>query len=212
MTRCVVLFGPPGAGKGTQAGLISGWRGWLAVATGDILRAAVAAGTELGRSAQAYMQIGALVPDEVILGIVDARLREPDASDGALFDGFPRTVAQAEALAEVANVEVVLSLEVPDEDLVARITGRFACTDCGAGYHGMFKQPATAGTCDACGGRSLSRRADDDEQTARARLATYHEQTAPVLAWYAERGLVRMIDGTAAIADVSTAIVAALTE
>lgn len=206
MTRCIVLFGPPGAGKGTQAGAISERTGWPQISTGDMLRAAVAAGGALGIEAKQHMDAGGLVPDDVILGLVKERLTEPDAVEGALFDGFPRTVAQAEALAEFASVESVVGIELDDEHIVGRITGRSTCSDCGAGYHDQHKPPSQAETCDACGGTTLVRRSDDNEATVRARLATYHEQTSPLIAWYDAQGAYRPIDGDQPIAAVTAAI------
>ena len=210
MSASFVLFGPPGAGKGTQAGRISLRTGKPQVATGDMLRAALAAGTELGLEAKRYMESGALVPDAVIIGLIEDRLVQSDALGGVLFDGFPRTVPQAEALAGITDVEIVIAIEVPDDAIVGRITGRFSCVGCNAVYHDEFNRTAREGVCDECDGSDFSRRADDDESTVRQRLAAYHEQTSPVAAWYEQLGVLVRIDGGRSIDDVAAAIEASL--
>ena len=211
----LILFGPPGSGKGTQAERLAARFGVPHLSTGDMLRSAVARGTEIGRKAQAIMAAGELVPDEIVIGIVADRLTEPDAAAGFVLDGFPRTVEQAEALDAVLEkagmaLDRVVALEAPVEALVARIAGRFACAACGAGYHDMFRPTAKPGVCDRCGARDMTRRKDDRPETVRERLAAYDAQTAPLLPWYAARGALSTIDGAADIDAVSRAIEAAL--
>ena len=206
MESSIVLFGPPGAGKGTQAGRIVQATGKPQVSTGDMLRAAVAAGTELGRIAKEHMESGGLVPDDVIIGLIEERVKESDAVNGLLFDGFPRTVAQAEALATIAPVSLVIAIEVEDESIVGRITGRFTCSDCGSVYHDRFRPCKVQGVCDECGSSDFKRRADDSEETVRTRLAAYHEQTSPLATWYEQKGLLHRIDGNASIDEVGVRI------
>jgi len=195
----VVLLGAPGAGKGTQAERIVADFGLPHISTGDMLRAAVAAGTPMGREAAKYMEAGALVPDEVVVGVVKERLAQPDAREGFLLDGFPRTVAQAEALdallaAEGRAITHVVLIEVPDEELVQRIAGRRSCGRCGKLYNVTFDPPKVEGVCDVCGGE-LVQRADDNEETVRRRLAVYHEQTAPLVDYYRRRGVLHSVFG-----------------
>ena len=195
----VILLGPPGAGKGTQAQRLTQKLGIPQVSTGDILRAAVAAGTGLGREAKAVMDQGALVPDSVVIGIIRERLAAPDCARGYILDGFPRTAAQAEALGEMLQalgtpLTAVLSLTVDPEELVRRLSGRRTCGGCGAAYHLETAPPRRAGLCDRCGG-ALLQREDDREETIRKRLAVYREQTAPLVAYYRGRGLLREVDG-----------------
>jgi len=202
----LILLGPPGAGKGTQAKLLVDTLGIPQVSTGDMLRAAVKAGTPLGREAKQYMDRGALVPDGVIVGLVRERLQQADCTRGYILDGFPRTVAQAEALGKTlaelkASLDHVVSLEVPTEDLVLRIAGRRTCRNCGAMYHVRFSPSRTAGRCDACGGDTYQRE-DDREETVRRRLQVYTDQTAPLIDFYAARGLLRRVEGTGEIADI----------
>jgi adenylate kinase len=210
----LILLGPPGAGKGTQAKFLVERLRIPQVSTGDMLRAAVAAGTALGRQAKQYMDQGSLVPDEVIIGLVRERLGQPDCARGYILDGFPRTVAQAEALGKTlealsASLDHVLSLEVPEEDLVARIAGRRTCRSCGAMYHVRFSPTRTDGRCDACGGETYQRD-DDREETVRRRLKVYAEQTAPLIRFYQGRGLLRRIPGTGEVADILQRITDAL--
>lgn len=202
----LILLGPPGAGKGTQAKLLVDKLGIPQVSTGDMLRAAVKAGTSLGREAKQFMDRGALVPDAVIIGLVRERLQQVDCARGYILDGFPRTVAQAEALGKTltelqASLDHVVSLEVPTEDLVLRIAGRRTCRNCGAMYHVRFSPSRTDGRCDACGGDTYQRE-DDREETVRRRLQVYIDQTAPLIDFYAARGLLRRVEGTGEIADI----------
>lgn len=202
----VILLGPPGAGKGTQAQRLTQTLGIPQVSTGDILRAAVAAGTPLGREAKATMDQGALVPDGVVIGIIRERLAAPDCARGYILDGFPRTAAQAEALGETLQalgtpLTAVLSITVDPEELVRRLSGRRTCGNCGAAYHMETAPPRRAGLCDRCGG-ALLQREDDREETIRKRLAVYREQTAPLVAYYRGRGLLREVDGRGDIDDV----------
>ena len=210
MAQSIVLFGPPGAGKGTQAGNIVRLTGKPQVSTGDMLRAAIAAGTELGLEAKGYMESGQLVPDELIIGLIEERLTQSDASDGVLFDGFPRTIAQAEALSEIADLEAVISIEVPDSRIVERICGRYTCANCDAVYHDSFNPTQTNGICDNCGHSEMKRRADDNEATVRNRLTAYHTQTAPLADWYRERNLLTSVNGDQDIRDVEGEIAAAI--
>ncbi|MEK7338974.1 MAG: adenylate kinase [candidate division NC10 bacterium] len=202
----VILLGPPGAGKGTQAQRLTQTLGIPQVSTGDILRAAVAAGTPLGREAKATMDQGALVPDGVVIGIIRERLAAPDCARGYILDGFPRTAAQAEALGETLQalgtpLTAVLSITVEPEELVRRLSGRRTCGNCGAAYHMETAPPRRAGLCDRCGG-ALLQREDDREETIRKRLAVYREQTAPLVDYYRGGGLLREVDGRGDIDDV----------
>jgi adenylate kinase len=216
----LVLLGPPGAGKGTQAERIAARYGIPHLSTGDMLREAVAAGTEVGRRAKAIMGAGQLVPDDVMNQLVAERLAQPDAARGFVLDGFPRTLAQAQALDDLLKqrgqrLDAVLEFAVDDDALVERISGRFACARCGAGYHDHFRQPKVAGVCDVCGSREFVRREDDKPETVRARLKAYHEQTAPLLPYYRDKGLLIPVDGMAEIDDVTAQIfekIDALTE
>lgn len=199
----LILLGPPGAGKGTQAKLLAEWLGVPQVSTGDMLRAAVAARTPLGREAQGYMDRGALVPDGVIVGLVQERLQADDCGKGYILDGFPRTVAQAEALAALPGVAIerVLLLEVAAEDVVTRIAGRRTCPACGAMYHVAFSPSQAPDRCDDCGAATVQR-ADDREATVRKRLEVYAAQTTPLVRFYETRGLLARVPGTGAIAEV----------
>ena len=210
----VILFGPPGAGKGTHAGAVSAAASVVHVSTGDIFRRHLREGTELGTLARSYMDSGALVPDRVVVDIVASRLIEPDAANGALFDGFPRTIRQAELLSQWLQehgraVDLVLNLEVPDAVIVRRLSGRRTCLACGATYHVDHAPPAAEGVCDRCGGEVVQRK-DDSEQTVQARLVTYHSQTAPVLEWFRSRASVVDVEATGSIEDVKAAVLAAL--
>ena len=207
----IILLGPPGAGKGTQAKLIEDKHGMKQLSTGDMLRAAVAAGTETGRKAKEIMDRGELVPDAVVVGIIADRLDQPDVKKGFILDGFPRNTAQAEALDAMLTgkglkLDAVIEMKVNDEALVERITGRYTCAKCGKGYHDRFEQPKVSGVCDVCGGTQFTRRADDNEKTVRDRLAVYNKQTAPLVQYYGERGTLKTIDGMADITQVTRQI------
>ena len=207
----LILLGPPGAGKGTQARMLEEDFGLVQLSTGDLLRAAVAAGTEAGRQAKAVMEAGQLVSDAIVLAILKDRMAAPDVAKGVILDGFPRTDGQAAALdallaAAGQKVTAAISLEVDDEAMVGRVAGRFTCAACGEGYHDEFKQPAAAGTCDKCGGTAFKRRADDTAETVRERLKAYHAQTAPLIAYYEGKGVLERIDAMGAIADIRSAL------
>ena len=204
----IILFGPPGAGKGTQAERITNQTGLPQVSTGDMLRAAVKAGTETGTLAKTFMDAGQLVPDEVIIELIRERITHPDAKDGVMFDGFPRTIPQAEALATITEVTHVIAIEVPDERIVERICGRYSCAGCGSVFHDTFN-PVAAGGCD-CGQWQEKRRADDNEGTVMSRLSAYHQQTSPLADWYESAGIFHRIDGDRAIDDITGDILAAL--
>ena len=211
----IILLGPPGAGKGTQAQRLEAERGMVQLSTGDMLRAAVAQGTEVGRKAKGFMDRGDLVPDEVVIGIIADRIEQPDCAQGIILDGFPRTVAQAEALDRMLagkklKLDHVIEMKVDDAALVERITGRYACAKCGAGYHDTFKRPKVDGVCDVCGSKEFVRRADDNRETVVSRLKNYHAQTAPLLPYYRKAGILRTVDGMASIDDVTKEIEAAL--
>jgi adenylate kinase len=204
----VILLGPPGAGKGTQARLLEERLGLVQLSTGDLLRAAVAAGTEAGLKAKAAMEAGALVADEIVLAVLADRLMAPDLGRGILLDGFPRTAGQARALDALLatrgqRIVAAVSLEVDDAAMVERIVGRYTCADCGEGYHDSFKRPRQPDTCDACGGTRFKRRADDRAELVTARLAAYHSETAPLIAYYGDRNVLRKVDAMDDIAEVA---------
>nr|WP_323763250.1 adenylate kinase [Marinovum sp.] len=207
----LILLGPPGAGKGTQARMLEERFGLVQLSTGDLLRAAVAAGTEAGREAKAVMDAGGLVSDEIVIAILRDRLAQEDTASGVILDGFPRTSAQAEALDRLLEengqqINAAISLEVEDAAMVTRISGRSTCATCGEGYHDSFKQPEKAGTCDKCGGSEFKRRADDNVETVASRLAAYHAQTAPLIAYYESRGVLRRVDAMGEIGAIAGAL------
>ncbi|MBW1990610.1 MAG: adenylate kinase [Deltaproteobacteria bacterium] len=202
----LILLGGPGAGKGTQAKKLIEKYQIPQVSTGDILREAVKEGTPLGKKAKEFMDAGQLVPDEVVIGIVEERLKQPDCQKGFILDGFPRTVPQAEALDQVlakmnSGIDHVISIEVDEEELVTRLTGRRTCRNCGQMYHIKFNPPKQEGVCDKCGGE-LYQRDDDNEATVRSRLATYNQATKPLVDYYAGKGLLRTIPGAGQIDDI----------
>ncbi|MEJ6388329.1 adenylate kinase [Gymnodinialimonas ulvae] len=210
-TPILILLGPPGAGKGTQARKLEERFGAIQLSTGDLLRAAVAAGTEAGQSADAVMKAGGLVSDEIVLEILTDRLAEGDCAKGVVLDGFPRTTAQAEALDAMLaekgqGIRAVISLEVDDVAMVRRVAGRFTCGCCGEGYHDDFKPTAITGVCDGCGSRNMTRRADDNPETALSRLKAYAEQTAPLVAYYGARGTLKRVDAMGDIDSIETEI------
>ena len=211
----LLLLGPPGAGKGTQAERLVRKLGIPQISTGDMLRAEVASGSELGREARAIMERGELVPDAVVIGVAKRRLEQPDARKGFVLDGFPRTIAQAEALDELLaqrklKLDAVIEFAVDDDALVERIAGRYACAKCGALYHDSSRPTKAPGVCDACGSTEFVRRADDKPETVRARLRAYHEQTAPLLPYYRAKGLLVTVDGMADIDQVGKEIASKL--
>ncbi len=213
----LILLGAPGAGKGTQAKRIEEAFSVVQLSTGDMLRAEVKAGSPLGREADAIMKAGKLVPDEIIIGLIDARLDRDDCRGGFILDGFPRTLPQAEALDAMLQrkgltLDTVVSIECDDEAMVERISGRFTCAKCGEGYHDTFKPTKVTGVCDACGATDFIRRADDNAETVRQRLEAYHAQTKPIIAYYDRRGLVQRVDGMRSIDEVTEQVVSALRE
>ncbi|MBB3263620.1 adenylate kinase [Azospirillum sp. OGB3] len=207
----LILLGPPGAGKGTQARRLEDTRGLVQLSTGDMLRAMVAEGGPLGQQAKDIMSAGKLMPDELMVKIIAERISKPDVANGFILDGFPRTVAQAEALDTMLSdkglkLDHVIEMKVVDDILVERITGRYTCAKCGKGYHDVFEKPKVEGVCDVCGSTEFKRRADDNADTVKTRLAQYHEQTAPILPYYQSRGVLKTVDGIAEIDDVTKQI------
>jgi len=211
----IILLGPPGAGKGTQAHRLVAERGMVQLSTGDMLRAARTSGTEMGARVAAVMDAGKLVTDEIVIGLIAERL-DNAAGAGFIFDGFPRTLAQADALGELlaskgASLDAVVEMQVDDEALVARITGRFTCGECGAGYHDTFKKPAVENICDSCGAEgAFKRRPDDNEEALRTRLMAYYKDTSPLIGYYYAKGQLKRIDGLGEIDEVAARISGAL--
>jgi adenylate kinase len=202
MAMNIILLGPPGAGKGTQAQRLQSERGLIQLSTGDMLRAAVASGSELGQQAKGIMEKGELVPDSLMVGLIEARIGQPDCAKGFILDGFPRTEAQAKALDQMLtragkSLDRVVEMEVDEKALTERVVGRFTCAKCGAGYHEKFKRPKVDGVCDVCGGKEFSRRKDDNADTMKTRMAAYRAQTAPLLPYYGARGVLKKVDGMA---------------
>jgi len=203
----IILLGPPGAGKGTQAQRLQRERGVVQLSTGDMLRAAVASGSELGKKAKDIMNRGELVPDDLMVGLIEDRIAQPDAAKGFILDGFPRTEAQAKALDQMLGktgkkLDRVVEMEVDEKALTERIVGRYTCAKCGAGYHDTFKRPKVEGVCDVCGSREFTRRKDDNAETMKTRMAAYRAQTEPLLPYYAARGVLRKVDGMASMDEV----------
>ena len=206
----IILLGPPGAGKGTQAKRLEEARGMVQLSTGDMLKEAIAKGTELGRRVEGIMARGELVTDEIVIGLIEAKMKD-GAKGGFIFDGFPRTLKQADALGGLmtrtgATLDRVIEMQVDDGALVARVTGRFTCGNCGAVYHDVTHPTKVEGTCDVCGSHEFKRRPDDNEETVRTRMAEYRAKTAPILPIYEARGIVSRVDGMAPMDDVTTAI------
>lgn len=207
----LILLGPPGAGKGTQADFLHKKLSVPKLSTGDMLRAAVAAGTEIGKKADEVMKAGRLVSDDIMIRLIRERIAQPDCSKGFILDGFPRTLTQARELDKMLAalsrpLSLVIELTVDDAALVDRIAGRFACGKCGAGYHDSFRPPHKEGVCDVCGATEFTRRKDDNRETVKSRLDAYHAQTAPLLPYYKQRGVLKSVDGMAVIGDVTRAI------
>ncbi len=207
----IILLGPPGAGKGTQAGRLQADRGMVQLSTGDMLRAAVKSGSPAGLKAKAVMEAGALVSDDIVSALIDEKLATMNADQGAIFDGYPRTAPQAASLDEILTahgrtLDHVIELEVDEDALVERIVGRYSCASCGTNYHEVFNRPKADGVCDVCGSTEFKRRADDNAETVRTRMAEYRAKTAPILPIYDARHLVHRIDGMADIDHVSAAI------
>ncbi len=210
----IILLGPPGAGKGTQAKRLEETRGMVQLSTGDMLKEAIAKGTELGRQVEGIMARGELVTDQIVIGLIEAKMQD-GAKGGFIFDGFPRTLKQADALGELmtrtgATLDSVIEMQVDDAALVARITGRFTCGNCGAVYHDVTHPTKAAGTCDVCGSTNLKRRADDNAETLKTRLMEYYKKTSPLIGYYYAKGLLTSVDGLADMDSVSSAISAVL--
>lgn len=207
----IVLLGAPGAGKGTQARMLCTSHGFVQLSTGEMLRAAIAAGTEVGKKVDEVIKAGHLVDDAVVIAVVEERLGAPDVAKGVIFDGFPRTIPQAEALdrilaAKNLELDAAIDIGVDDEAMIARVSGRYTCASCGEGYHHTDKRPAVDGTCDKCGGTEFKTRKDDNPDTVRARLVEYHEETEPLIDYYRTAGKLKTVDGMAEIDNVNASI------
>ncbi len=207
----LILLGPPGAGKGTQAKRLADKYNIIQLSTGEMLRAAVKEGSEIGRKAKAAMDAGGLVSDEIVIGIIADRIDQPDCANGYILDGFPRTLAQAAALETLLaekkrEINAVINIKVDDDAMIERISGRYACAKCGAGYHDVYLKPAKAGVCDTCAGTEFTRRADDNPETVRSRLMAYYRETAPLIGFYFAKGKLRNVDGMATIDQVTREI------
>ncbi len=214
----IILLGPPGAGKGTQAGFLVAERGMVQLSTGDMLRAAKTSGTEMGKKVAAVMDRGELVTDEIVIGLIEEQLAGGEGSgSGFIFDGFPRTLAQADALGALLEkvgkkLDTVIEMRVDDSALVKRITGRFTCGSCGAGYHEEFKKPAKDGVCDECGASDFKKRADDNEESLKTRLMAYYKETSPLIGYYYAKEQLQSIDGLGAMEAVADDITKALSK
>ena len=211
----IILLGPPGAGKGTQAKRLEDSHNIIQLSTGDMLRAEVASGSALGQEAKDIMESGGLVSDDMIINMISSRIDQDDCKNGFILDGFPRTSPQADALdimlrEKSFKIDHVIELKVDDDAMVERITGRYTCAKCGAGYHDTFQKPKKEGVCDNCGGTEFPRRADDNAETVRSRLKAYHDQTAPIIGYYGQKGVMKSVDGMAAIDDVTAQLEGAL--
>lgn len=211
----IILLGPPGAGKGTQAKMLVEERDMVQLSTGDMLRAARTSGTEMGKMVAGVMDRGELVTDEIVIGLIEEQLTTADAAGGFIFDGFPRTLAQADALGELLekvgqSLDQVVEMKVDDEVLVKRIAGRFTCGNCGEGYHDEFKQPSKEGVCDNCGSTEFKRRPDDNEESLKTRLMAYYKDTSPLIGYYYAKGNLRSIDGLGEIDEVKGRLAGAL--
>ena len=211
----IILLGPPGAGKGTQAQRLQADKGMVQLSTGDMLRAAVASGSELGQKAKGIMERGELVPDAMMVGLIEDRIGQPDCAKGFILDGFPRTAAQAKALDTMLaklgkKLDRVIEMEVDEAALTERIVGRFTCAKCGTGYHDTFKRPKVEGVCDVCGSKEFTRRKDDNAETMKTRMAAYRAQTEPLLPYYRGKGVLRKVDGMATMEEVYRQIRAVL--